>query len=333
MLHILGMILKIAGILLGSILGMILLLSLLILFVSIRYRVNGSYGEKGPKDLDVKARISWLFSLIIVDIVYDDRGSSHKIRIFGIPIGRKRKTAVSKDTEEAHVIEKKDNTERTKDTKTVQDTKKEQAYIIEEEHKTEKEQESHKDQSTGKEQDAKDIQYTTYLPESAQEQEEESEGEQNRQRRVSFTQKLRQIWEKIKAVKNNIQDKIKNVKEKITQLHELLTDEKNKEALRLIGKQLCYLWKHIKPKKLSAVCRFGFDDPSLTGQALAAASVLYPYYKNSIQLYPNFEQKILIGEGYVKGRIRIFPMVLIIIRLWRNKQIRSMVKKWMRKNS
>ncbi len=54
MLHILGMILKIAGILLGSILGMILLLSLLILFVSIRYRVNGSYGEKGPKDLDVK---------------------------------------------------------------------------------------------------------------------------------------------------------------------------------------------------------------------------------------------------------------------------------------
>jgi len=130
MLHILGMILKIAGILLGSILGMILLLSLLILFVSIRYRVNGSYGEKGPKDLDVKARIYWLFSLIFVDIVYDDRGSSHKIRIFGIPIGRKRKTAVSKDTEEAHVIEKKDNTERTKDTKTVQDTKKEQAYII-----------------------------------------------------------------------------------------------------------------------------------------------------------------------------------------------------------
>lgn len=106
MLHILGMILKIAGILLGSILGMILLLSLLILFVSIRYHVNGSYGEEGPKDLDVKARISWLFSLIIVDIVYDDRGIFHKIRIFGIPIGRKRKTAVSKDTEEAHTIEK-----------------------------------------------------------------------------------------------------------------------------------------------------------------------------------------------------------------------------------
>ncbi len=316
MLHILGMILKIAVILLGSILGITVLLSLLILFVSIRYRVNGSYEEK---KLNAKARISWLFSIIIVDIVYDGEKVSQKIRIFGIPLGRKKP----------------------KHTESVQSTKKEQAYITEKEHKTEKEQNLQKEVDIEKNQATKEtikelqqIEQTQKLnQEQEEEPKEEPEEKQKGQReRVPLTKKLRQLWEKVKAVKKNIHNKIVNIKEKIAQIHAILTDEKNKEALRLIGRQIRYLWKHIKPKKLFVVCRFGFDDPALTGQTLAAASVLYPYYRNSIQLYPNFEQKVFSGDIYVKGRIRIFPMVLIIIRLWRNKQIRNMVKKWMRKN-
>ncbi len=329
MLHILGMILKITGILLGSILGMILLLSLLILFVSIRYRVNGSYGQKDTKDLDVKARISWLFSIVIVDIAYDGRETSQKIRIFGIPLGRKKSAA---STRPENIPEKTQNTEKEENAETNQSTKKEQAYITEKEHKTEKEQNSQNEKLIEKEQHTEEIQQREHTQKSHQEQEPEAEQKEKR-RRFSLTEKLRQLREKIKAAKKTIHDKIVNIKEKITQVHAILTDEKNKEALRLIGRQLRYLWKHIKPKKLSVICRFGFDDPALTGQALAAASVLYPYYRNRIQLYPNFEQKIFSGEAYVKGRIRIFPMVLIIIRLWKNKQIRSMVKKWMKKNS
>ena len=295
MLHILGMILKIAGILLGSILGIFLLATLLILFVPIRYQVNGSYQEK----INVKAKISWLLSIVKVSIQYGEKGISFKIALFGISLGKKKeqKKILVREKENSE-IEKVQETKEIKENKGIQETKeiKEKKEI----------------------QEAKEIEEKKEIREEKEESKE----------KFSFTKKIREIQEKIKYTICTICDKIKTARKKVEDIKDFLQDEKNKEAFRLIKGQLLLLWKHTKPRKYSVTCHFGFEDPAITGQLLGAASMFMPLYKNKVQLYPDFNQKVFLAEGFLKGRVRIFPLFLIILRLWRNKQVRSTVRKF-----
>ena len=167
MLHILGMILKIAGILLGSILGIFLLATLLILFVPIRYQVNGSYQEK----INVKAKISWLLSIVKVSIQYGEKGISFKIALFGISLGKKKeqKKILVREKENSE-IERVQETKEIKENKGIQETKE-----IKEK---------------------KEIQETKEIEEKKEIREKKEESKE----KFSFTKKIREIQEKIKFV-------------------------------------------------------------------------------------------------------------------------------------
>ena len=288
MLHILGMILKIAGILLGSILGICLLL--LVLFVPVRYRVKGAYHERP----DVDARISWMLSILNIRIRYAGEELQVTTRIFGFKLRKK---------------EKKPEASAQQDNRTIPP-----------------DEEAESSANSPKKQDNE----IKRLPDVQKPDDAETQDTVPKRKKKSIIQKIREIFEKIKCTIRNICDKIKELIRKKEELQAFIKDEKNREAFRLIKDQLIYLWRHIRPRKLSLTCHFGFDDPSHTGQALAAGAVLYPLYRNKVRLYPDFENKVLEADGYMKGRIRIFPLVLIIIRLWKNKQIRAMVYKFMK---
>lgn len=314
MLHILGMILKIAGILLGSILGMILLISLLVLFVPIRYRAEGRYEEKPEAD----AVVSWLLSAFRLRVRYGETGVTIKIRILGIPLGGRKKPA-ARDTEEKP--EKKTKEEPDGKQNAVPEEEDRKREVVQKEEQRQKVAAP----ETGGEESLPDRPGDRGISDTEDTWEETEE----KKRKVTLSERIRGIKDKIKYTFQKICDKIKNIREKKRALQEFMKDERNKEALRLIIRQLKYLWRKIRPGKLVISCHFGFDDPALTGQALAAASVLYPFYRDNIRLYPDFEKKTLSGEFYLKGRIRIFPMLLIIIRLWRNRQIRGTVRKFL----
>ena len=289
MLHIVCMILKIAGILLVSILGLILLLLLIVLLVPVRYRVKGIYEEKP----DVNARISWLFSILLIRIRYDENGTSLTLRICGIPLKKK----AGKPEDETEIADK--------------------AAELPQKRKT------------ASAESEKPVQQS--LQSGEPEAEELIEADvQIKKKKISIREKIHACLQKIKCTILQICDRIKEIGKKKAELQAFMKDERNKEAFRLIKGQLIYLWKHIRPRKLSMTCHFGFEDPALTGQVLAAGAFLYPLYRNKVSLYPDFNQKILTADVYMRGRIRIFPLLLIIIRLWKNKQIRTMVNKFMK---
>lgn len=83
MLHIIGMILKILGILILVILGLLLLIFLTVLLVPIRYEASLEKQEK----ILAKGEISWLFSLIKLEFLYSENGMETKFKFF-----KKRKT-------------------------------------------------------------------------------------------------------------------------------------------------------------------------------------------------------------------------------------------------
>lgn len=72
MLHILLLILKIIGIFLAALLGIVLLVLVCILVVPVRYRIEaeGKLGKDNPVHADVK--VSWLLYLINVAFVYSN---------------------------------------------------------------------------------------------------------------------------------------------------------------------------------------------------------------------------------------------------------------------
>ena len=94
---ILLMILKVTGIVLLCIIGLVLFVLLIVLFVPIRYKADGFYKDS---DYNVKAKASWL--LHVVTVSFDLKASKEPvIKVFGIKLKGKKK----KDEEEGETAE------------------------------------------------------------------------------------------------------------------------------------------------------------------------------------------------------------------------------------
>ncbi len=109
---------------------------------------------------------------------------------------------------------------------------------------------------------------------------------------------------------------------------EFLRKEENQKTFRNLKTQLFALLKHILPRKLRGYVRLGFDDPATTGQVLTYISPFYGLYGKHFQVIPVFEEKILEGEADMKGRIRVFTLVVIAVKVVMDKNFRMLLKRW-----
>ena len=79
---------------------------------------------------------------------------------------------------------------------------------------------------------------------------------------------------------------------------------------------MLHLWRKLKPKVLRGNIVFGTGEPCLTGQILGVAAVFYASFGRGIQITPDFEEKRLEGNLLVKGRISLFTIGIILIRIF-----------------
>lgn len=94
-------ILKITGLVLAAVLGLILFLLLSVLLVPIRYQAQGSFQET----LDAKVKVSWFFRVFSVTAVYKEK-LDVCLRIFGIPVKRLREESDTENADEEAAEEK-----------------------------------------------------------------------------------------------------------------------------------------------------------------------------------------------------------------------------------
>ena len=128
---------------------------------------------------------------------------------------------------------------------------------------------------------------------------------------------------KRKCTNLKIYDKIKafwTTKKKITLF---LTDDVHVEAFKLLKKELGILAGHLRPRRIRGYVRFGFDDPYRTGQVLAGLSILYPFYTEHVEISPDFEQKRLTGDLYIKGHICMVHLATFLRSLFFNRYVRQ----------
>lgn len=289
MLHILWMLLKIIGIILLIILGVLVLSVCVVLFVPLRY--HGKAEAKGTLD-SVKAHLkfSWLLHLVSGYVTYENRETKWQVRILW-----KKLNVEKKDSQEAVFSENVSEDESSKELKT--DTEKDESKI------NESEPDKLNKKTNGKTSSKK-----------------------------SEKQK-KNIFEKIKYTFRDFCDKIKALIKKKEKLQEFLTNEIHQSTWRKLKQEIWKLFKFLKPKKLVLNLHFGFANPSVTGKVLAALSMLYPFYLDHINLEPEFDEKILEGDAYIKGTVRGLHLLIVICNLFFDKNIKTTykaIKNWKR---
>ena len=115
-----------------------------------------------------------------------------------------------------------------------------------------------------------------------------------------------------------------------TQLKELKAlwdDKRYAPGKALLLDRIVKLLLELKPRIGSGYVRIGTDDPYGTGQLAQLAAFLYPFYADTIEVIPDFDQSIIEGELNVGGRVRLIIPAEAALRVFFSKELRIMYKK------
>lgn len=312
MLHILLTILKILGIIILIVLGLVLFLVLTVLFVPISYRLKGKKADQPPEG---EAIITWLFGLIRVRVQYKENTTNTVIRIFGISL-QSIKQMIQKIKGLSKKKEEKVSTTTTKDLKVEKSETIEQADSIE---------------PKTLDFDAKQKQIEAEANDSLQEENQTKE---------SFLKKIGSIIKKVLKIPSKVMNALRKIKLTITNICDkikywknFLNEETTKETIRCVKNISWRLIRHILPRKVKGFLKFGFEDPSTTGQILGAFSLVTPLYKSKFRVIPVFEDKVFECDIQLKGRIYGCVLAKMAIEVYRNQAVKQTIKKFQHKEA
>lgn len=294
-------VLKIIGIILLALFGLLLLAVGLILFVPIRYRIFGESEE----DAVVHVRVTWLLHLISWRADYQNKDFSSAFRILGIhpkdKDGVKERFAVSEDEEDSEGAFA-DEQEQTAD-------------------RAESDIEVITDKESGKERGSKAEQESEIRSRAKLGQDSE------RARKEGIFFKLKNKALEIKQRLVHGWKLLGQVKDRASMGQALISDETNRLVAGMVLRELKYLLRHFKFRRIDTDLRFSLGDPAATGQALGVLAVMPFVYQYRFQVYPDFESEdvYLKGTYSIQGRARGVHILVALVRLLRQGEFRSVV--------
>lgn len=144
----------------------------------------------------------------------------------------------------------------------------------------------------------------------------------------STVDKLKKFFENIQYTIRKFCDKIKSTLDNIQYYREVLESDSFKRSMELCKGELGYAFRKLKPDVFEADITAGMEDPAAMGQMLAFYGMLYPLIGQHVRLVGDFESEgtHVEGELYISGKIRAYTFLRIAIRIYRNKDIRTLIK-------
>ena len=354
MIHIILLILKIIGITVAVILGLLLLVIGVILFVPVRYRADVRYS----KTLECEGRVSWLLHLVSFRVWYTSSGSPHIVlKIFGRRFfDNERNEKKSSDNTKSRASKEKRKKERAVPKA---DTVPKPELVPKADTASAPGPENAAPRALEAVPDVKDLPDTKTVPgakaapgaKDLPDAKAVPDAKDSPDVKAAPDAKaapgiVERLLLKLQALKNKvtgfaagIMKKLRGVKESLQQLGSklgkirdkkdnvlaILFDEKNKPSFLKIKRVIFRVLRHLKPTKFSGQVHFGFDDPATTGYTLGVLSLLYPVCEEHLMLYPDFDRKILEGELHVGGRLCVSVFLMAALRIILDKDIRRII--------
>ena len=281
-----------------AIIGIIVLLLLLLLFVPIRYLVKGYRDEETQIHVDVHA--SWLLRLFRFVYIYPDKPYA-RVKFLFFTIYNSAKPAKPKKGKKKKREEKeKEEKEEQKEIKPLADGGAKIATFFDR---------------------------------------EISPPDTPKAPKTIFG-KMKQFFGKIIYTIQNFCAKIKDTRlkseaivDKIKSFIEKIQSEEFKRAYTLCFTQLKRIWKNIRPKKVRANLVVGANDPAETGKILEFYSILYPIIGKHVNIMPDFDRFIVNGDFVIRGRITAFVTLWAALKVYRDENIRNVLKMFKDKNA
>ena len=318
MLHVLLLILKILLWILLGILGLVLLLILLVLFAPINYKIDAKYYGKAK----VYAKVRFLVASVAISFDQDEKQLDNVIRICGIRLKSKDKTDDEVDeVDELDELSEDSHTQYDKVADAVEDVVEDIAENV-----TDNIKETIKD----------DVEYVLSDDKEPEDKFDIWDSD------VDLSKKEKNIFGRIKVLFKGLLDKIIKVKNIILSLNsDTISEfiEKKTSKIKKIVKRFKIFWnlkctvktraylkkylkglfKHIAPRKVKGHIRFGFNEPYKTGQITGYLSMLPFVYQKHLQWEPDFYNKVIEGELYLKGKIRLgyIARIVLNINIWK----------------
>ncbi len=288
-------ILKIIGIILLCLLGLLFVLLTVVLFVPVRYRIQGEVKEK---ETQIHIRASWLCHVISFLGDYVDGTFDYILKIFGVH----KEFGGSDEETSSEVEEQDDETVETEISTKAEEIPQETAEGVAEAGEAGK-----PGKST-----------------------ERISGKKSRKR--SFCSKISSKLKKIRETVKKIWDFIVHLPQKFDKIKEVVTDAGNKNALSLTWRELRYLLRHFKFRKIHTDLEFSAGDPALTGKILGGIAVIPAFYRYDMHIYPDFASDTFYVRGTfdIKGRIRLIHLLCSVIRLLKEKDVRRVLSQFQR---
>lgn len=296
LIHILLLIAKVLGILILILVGLLLSAALLVLFVPVRYRIQGFWKEERAGE----GKISWLFGAVSLQAGY---GGTKKDFWAGVRLfGRKLWEMGADEEEKCSQVCEEEITELERELK-------------EELLGTEPKEES---QTCPEEKSRPD-------PKPQSQPEKKPGNNSGRDTPSPVASRLTRSFEKLKFSFQSFCDKLKNIQNIAEEKKAWLEDEENQASLKLLWKQTGRFLRHVCPRGGKGSVTFGFEEPYLTGQVLSAAALIYPFFEGNLEICPVFDETVFEAEGSFKGRIRAGYLLWLGLGILRDGHTRRML--------
>lgn len=285
-------ILKVAGIVLLSLLGLILVLAFLALLLPVRYRLSCTAEEgKRPQAL---LKISYFLRIIRARAEYTD-ALYVNVKVFFFTIFQMQIPDKDQGEEEEYDLSELDEALDALD-------EEEEAQTF--------------DSETAAEDEVSDESVTGEDAEISQEPETDDE------------EPFDSLYDKIKFKVDEICDKIKRVRSEIRYYRNLYNSNEAKNAVFVIKKRLMRILKKLMPRRAHADVTFGFDSPDLTGKVYGLYTIFAKRFDRASRVIPDFDRKIFEGDLWCKGHFNIWCFIWNGLAIILNKNVRKIYKSY-----
>ena len=149
-------------------------------------------------------------------------------------------------------------------------------------------------------------------------------------KKLNIFAKIEEIKEKIEAKWTAFKEDFLSLNNKKEAVLKFINAEGTADGIFYLLTQSKILIKMILPKKIKGWLRFGTGDVYTEGQYLTYLCFVYPLYAGKFDIIPEWEEEVIEVDATFSGKIRMFAMLLIGLKLLFSKKVKALLRNFNR---
>ena len=151
-----------------------------------------------------------------------------------------------------------------------------------------------------------------------------------KKKKLSIFAKIEEIKEKIEAKWTAFKEDFLSLNNKKEAVLKFINAEGTADGIFYLLTQSKILVKMILPKKIKGWLRFGTGDVYTEGQYLTYLCFVYPLYAGKFDILPEWDEEVIEVDASFSGKIRMFAMLLIGLKLLFSKKVKALLRNFNR---